>query len=557
MERYKVLINQNIHNSGGIEFKEVDIQLCNPGGDSLLIGKADGTFSVLKGADGSTGQVIKIQSDGSFAFEYENPATDPTKIIEDDTQIAVVDNGTDPGVINVIIDDSALFSITGDGIIPSANEHMSIGNASKALAILYTETLSHGANSASVVNIVDAVAKRHHQNTDEGTTNVSFTIDSGVSEVDPIELKATSFNNPFNDSSVRGLYINNGATTPVALPIKAGVISATHVFSMGTEPSDIDGSDSNRILVTREWVNEKLVSAIGANDAMVFIGVVAPDGTIQPGYNQNITGTLPAGTKISDLTAYSAGWTFKFNGSGTWEGYAIEENDTVMCTSDYASAYSAGDWYVFQGNIDVANFVKKTDYNSTYSILGSQGTANTPVKITAGTDTVLLRQAGNISFAKITGDHIENTTITGAKLDDNTVEFAQITTVNNNTLLGNNSGSLGDVIAIPHTDVKTMLGIDPQSGTYQNVPSSALTGANVISQITVTGYGTVSGVTSRPLTFADLLQTTAPASPTTTGTLGQIAIDEHGNFLYLCVTAGGTGSAKWIRFAGSSSNWVS
>lgn len=62
-------------------------------------------------------------------------------------------------------------------------------------------------------------------------------------------------------------------------------------------------------------------------------------------------GVINAGTAISNLTAYTAGWYWVVGTAGTYVGQSCEAGDMIFCTTDYSSAYSASDFTVVQNNL--------------------------------------------------------------------------------------------------------------------------------------------------------------------------------------------------------------
>ena len=65
-------------------------------------------------------------------------------------------------------------------------------------------------------------------------------------------------------------------------------------------------------------------------------------------------GTVNTGTDISGLTAYTAGWYWVVQTAGTYAGVACVAGDMIFCISDYSGSYSASDFEVVSGGLDIS-----------------------------------------------------------------------------------------------------------------------------------------------------------------------------------------------------------
>lgn len=95
-----------------------------------------------------------------------------------------------------------------------------------------------------------------------------------------------------------------------------------------------------------------------SNDALIFAGTInAATGVIVTvnstlATKHSITANT---TKITDLTSYSAGWTFKVATGGNMTGIGVlEVGDMIVATSDCVTSYKATDWSAIQVNINGA-----------------------------------------------------------------------------------------------------------------------------------------------------------------------------------------------------------
>ena len=62
-------------------------------------------------------------------------------------------------------------------------------------------------------------------------------------------------------------------------------------------------------------------------------------------------GTVSAGTDISGLTTYKAGWYWLVATAGTYVGQPCEVGDHIYCVADFSSAYKDSDFSVVQANV--------------------------------------------------------------------------------------------------------------------------------------------------------------------------------------------------------------
>jgi len=118
-----------------------------------------------------------------------------------------------------------------------------------------------------------------------------------------------------------------------------------------------------------DYIEGLVISGIQTNDAMVFAGTLKVVGTdlYFTSHNSNLTygvtitdlnndnSNLAQATKLSQITNYSAGWTFKVINNGTPTGFsALESGDMIIATNGSDTSYSAANFNVVQANIDGA-----------------------------------------------------------------------------------------------------------------------------------------------------------------------------------------------------------
>ncbi len=393
---------------------------------------------------------------------------------------------------------------------------------------------------------------QHDQNTDSGTSSPTFYI-GHASDVDKrLSLRRDLAEESPNNVTRLSVCKDHTTTPTVLIPVS------------GADPVlDTD-------FVTKGYASQ----LFAANDAMVFVGTVNANGVIQAGYNDKIItqSITPGTTTVQQLTAYSAGWVFKFmeNGTGNPLGtgaIAIEKGDMLIASKDRGASFDADDWTIIQSNIDGADIVFKSDYATAQSTLVAQGTGGTLVNVDAENNGVLRRSgSGNLEFG---------TLVTG-NIGDNQVTLGKIQKLTKSRLLGSAASetadpmdviqiSLGDGLSISEAGVLSAT----KAGTVTDVTGTApiLSSGGATPVISLqSGTSTTTGVTFdkirhiSPLqvlgrateeagsvealsmgVLAGMLNTgTPPSNFDSPGVEGTIRIDE--NFVYFCVKTNNTGS---------------
>ena len=138
---------------------------------------------------------------------------------------------------------------------------------------------------------------------------------------------------------------------------------------------DLGGATKNHThddrYYTETEIDDKLKALLGANDAMIFKGIV----------NKN--------TDLPDT--HETGWTYRVNKAGTYAGKACEIGDLVICTTDGLSANDAH-WTVAQTNIDGA-------------VIGPVSSTNDNIVIFNGNTGKLIKDSGKKLSDLSTIDH--------------------------------------------------------------------------------------------------------------------------------------------------------
>lgn len=119
------------------------------------------------------------------------------------------------------------------------------------------------------------------------------------------------------------------------------------------------------------YINNQISAGFAANDAMVFKGTIGADGTIT---SQD---TTINGKKISAITNYSVGWTFRATAASTaalWSGAnttKVEAGDMIVAVKDYGTSNVATDWSIVQSNLIGAVTAENQTLTSDQLVVGN------------------------------------------------------------------------------------------------------------------------------------------------------------------------------------------
>ncbi len=501
MTQYDLLLTQNTHAPGGVEFEE---KYVNIGDKELLVGGDAGALNKITKIT-AVGRILKTTNeDGTFSWQ--------------------TNDGT--------VEDIFQFGVDGARIQKIGANNLKIINGSN------TNAAALEVSSLTSANLF----LKGTESAEEGKLILS-------------KRDTSIYPHPATQELVQ---IRNDEDT------EYGDLAAQKMFVHLFEPEEIT---HQKQLTSKLYVDTKISESFAANDAMVFLGTVNAAGVIQVGYNDNIiTQTItPGTTTVQDLTAYSAGWVFKFMENGTGDplgtgAIAIEKGDMLIASKDRGASFDADDWTIIQSNIDGADIVFKSSFTKAHSILIADEIGS-PDAVTAGTNTVLRRGAsGSIGWAK--------------------VDFAQMNAINKNRLLGRkNDGdptgvieeitigtglSLsagGELSATNAGTVTSVTGTAPIISSGGATPNISLQDATnddtgvALGKIrhipTKTFLGNKEGDTNAvtALTVAQaagvLNGVTPPTNYNSQGIKGEIRFDA--NYAYFCVVGGSTGDARWKR----------
>lgn len=375
-----------------------------------------------------------------------------------------------------------------------------------------TDTYMLVADSAETTGLKwQAVAAGHTQNTDTGTTSLTFKLDSDGYD---IELTAES-------ASKFGVKVSGGATY-ADIEAKDATFNKVTVV---TAPSA--GSD----LTNKTYVD----GILGDNNALVYKGVI--DCSTNPNYPAADAGDV-----------YFVSVAGKIGGAS---GVDVEVGDMLICNTD---STASGDhatvgiyWNIVQTNLDGVVTGPTSSTDGYFAIW--DGTTGQLLKDGAGAP-------GTMAYETAT-DYLALSTFTAAGQILYSTGSGAVAVLASGTsgdlLMSGGTGAPswytpGDLIGYDLTDV---IADDIFTTSNQVIYS---TGAGAEAALTVPEQTLVGRITSGivdALTGTEvmgILWQSAPATPTSTGTAGQIAYDD--DYFYICVA-----TDTWVRSA-LALNWT-
>jgi len=381
--------------------------------------------------------------------------------------------------------------------------------------IVYDDTEETGLKS-------QAIAAGHTQNTDSGTTEAIFELDSDGNKIELTAETASKF----------GVKVDGGATY-ADLEAKDATFAKVTVAAAPSAGSD---------LVNKTYAD----GLIAANDAMVFKGTVGVGGTHEI-------------AAFNALATYNAGWTYRVITAGTIKGVVCEVGDLITCMVDRAgSGELDADWTVMQTNLDGAVTGPISSTDGRFAIF--DGVSGKLLKDGAGVPGTMAYETATDYVAKALFDA---NSVLAANADNTPAKV----TVAEQTLIGRITA--GNIKALTATEIRTLLNVvDGADVTSANETSHsdvlvdgdfnaqtilAATTNDTPAPLTVgeqTLVGRKTGGNIAALTAAEVMNVvwqTAPATKTSTGTAGMIAKDA--NWFYIC-----TATDVWKR-SPIATNW--
>lgn len=350
----------------------------------------------------------------------------------------------------------------------------------------------------------------HTQNTDTGTTSLTFKLDSDGFD---IELTAES-------AAKAGVKVSGGATY-ADFEAKDATFAKVTVVAAPSAGSD---------LANKTYVD----SILGDNNALVYKGTI--DCSTNPNYPAADAGDL-----------YVVSVAGKIGGAS---GVDVEIGDWLLCNTDSTAtgdhATVGANWDIVQTNIDGAVTGPASSTDGYFAIW--DGTTGQLIKDGAGAP-------GSMAYETAT-DYIAKSIFTAAGqilyASGSATPVALAAGTSGDYLQSGGAAAPswvtpGTMIGEDATDYVAKALFDAQTILVANADNSPLA-LNVLEDRLVgrISGGNITGLTS--LQVSNFLWQTAPATPTSAGEAGAIAYDE--DYIYVCVAA-----STWRR-AALATNWT-
>jgi len=414
-----------------------------------------------------------------------------------------------------------------------------------------------GATAGHVLKIVDVGS---------GNLQVQWAAEEPVTALSGTTNESWYIGDPIAQRALLKRWLADGGGTPPieGLAVKKGDDTG-HIHFKAERLYAIQGTpESDLELTSKLWVETKINQSFAANDAMVFKGSAAN------------ASALP-------LTGFSAGWSYRstaaftFGTSGTPANNIVLENgDMLVAIKNHDASYNVATnvstyWTAIQSNLDGAvigpanaastgNFVALFDGDSGKLLKRGTGVLGTGAYAAAYEHPTT---AGN--------KHIPTAGSTTQILQWDSAGTAKWVTVSADITIANNGAATIAASAVSESKIAnnavTTTKINAGAVTFAKIENSATAGLSVIGRSVNTagvfaeinaaadhqalrrlgntlGFGRISSE------YLELGNSGAVATPTAynagAGTyIGQVTFD--GNFLYVCITPGATGVARWVR----------
>ena len=189
---------------------------------------------------------------------------------------------------------------------------------------------------------------------DDFTVNQSGDTDINIVETDPI----------FSASPAAGITENNKTAWSAKYDKPSGGIPSTDLSSAVQASLGLADSALQSFTETDPTVPSYVKSITGVASS-ITAGSTSTDIPTSAAVESRIAsaissaqvgaatfkGSVSAGSTISSLTAYTAGWYWLVDTAGTYVGQTCEVGDFIYCIRDYSSSYSASDFKVVQANV--------------------------------------------------------------------------------------------------------------------------------------------------------------------------------------------------------------
>lgn len=157
---------------------------------------------------------------------------------------------------------------------------------------------------------------------------------------------------------------------------------------------------SDALEAAKNYADGQISAGFAANDAMVFKGTIGADGTITS------SDTAITNKKISAITGYSAGWTFRVTAASTsalWSNDTttkVEAGDMIVAVKDYGTSNTASDWSIVQSNLIGAVTAENQTLTSDQLVVGN-GTQKVKILAAGSAGQVLTIVNGKPAWANL------------------------------------------------------------------------------------------------------------------------------------------------------------
>ena len=265
-------------------------------------------------------------------------------------------------------------------------------NGQTGVVVLTTGNIADSANKRYVTDAnLTVIGNTSGTNTgNETTTTLGALINSATTKTPPIDADQIGLMDSANGNILKKLSWSN---------IKATLLTYfnTAYITLGYLDTDVNlTANSDTKIATQKAIKTYADALIGANDAMVFKGVI--DCSANPNY-----------------PAASTGWTYKVSVAGKIGGGAsgvnVEVGDSIMCLVDGTAsgnhATVGANWNIIQVNVDGA-------------VIGAASSTDRAIATFSGTGGKLIQNntgatidaSGNITATNLSGTNTGNETAT-------------------------------------------------------------------------------------------------------------------------------------------------
>lgn len=213
--------------------------------------------------------------------------------------------------------------------------------------------------------------------TSNGKRALSITFKDGTTA-----LSANILNSKSVDEIISVLNGTGTASTKGLVKLSDAINDTTNDASKGIAATP--KAVSSALEEAKNYADEQISAGFAANDAMVFKGTIAADGTITS------SDTTITNKKINAITGYSAGWTFRVTAASTsalWSNDTttkVEAGDMIVAVKDYGTSNTASDWSIIQSNLIGAVTAENQTLTADQVVLGN-GTQKVKI-LAAGTN---------------------------------------------------------------------------------------------------------------------------------------------------------------------------